>query len=74
MNVPERLLQLEEKIDRALRRSGRDRNEVKLMAVTKTHPLETVEAAWKAGLKLFGESKVQEAAAKFPEFLEKHLK
>ncbi|MCL2129607.1 MAG: YggS family pyridoxal phosphate-dependent enzyme, partial [Treponema sp.] len=33
-----------------------------------------VEAAWKAGLKLFGESKVQEAAAKFPEFLEKHLK
>jgi len=74
VNIPERLLQVEEKIDRALRRAGRNRNEIKLMAVTKNHPLETVEAAWKAGLKLFGESKVQEAMAKFPEFLENHSK
>lgn len=38
----------------------------RLMAVSKTNPAEAVEEALRAGQRLFGENKVQEAAAKFP--------
>ncbi|MDR2786284.1 MAG: YggS family pyridoxal phosphate-dependent enzyme [Treponema sp.] len=54
-----------ERIDAACARSGRKTAEVRLMGVSKFHPLEAIEAAWKAGLTLFGESRVQEAAGKF---------
>jgi len=47
-------------------RSGRDPASVTLLAVTKTHPPETVKAAVEAGQLLFGENKVQEAKAKIP--------
>jgi len=40
------------------------------MGVTKFHPREAVNAAWEAGLRCFGESRVQEAAAKFAGFKE----
>jgi PLP dependent protein len=40
--------------------------EVHLVAVGKTHPAEAIEAALEAGHRLFGENRVQEAAAKFP--------
>lgn len=39
---------------------------VALIAVSKTHPAEAVIAAAEAGQRLFGENRVQEAAAKFP--------
>jgi pyridoxal phosphate enzyme (YggS family) len=39
---------------------------VELIAVSKTHPAEAVIAAAEAGQRLFGENRVQEAAAKFP--------
>ncbi len=39
---------------------------VELIAVSKTHPVEAVIAAAEAGQRLFGENRVQEAAAKFP--------
>jgi hypothetical protein len=39
---------------------------VELIAVSKTHPAEAVIAALEAGQRLFGENRVQEAAAKFP--------
>jgi PLP dependent protein len=41
-------------------------DEVRLVAVGKTHPAEAIEAALIAGHRLFGENRVQEAAAKFP--------
>jgi pyridoxal phosphate enzyme (YggS family) len=40
--------------------------QTRLIAVSKTHPAETVREALAAGHRLFGESKVQEALAKFP--------
>ena len=40
--------------------------QVALVAVSKTHPAEAVIAAAEAGQRLFGENRVQEAAAKFP--------
>jgi pyridoxal phosphate enzyme (YggS family) len=56
---------IRERIDAACARSGRKTEEVRLMGVSKFHPIEAIEAAWKAGLTLFGESRVQEAAGKF---------
>ena len=65
---------LRERIDAACVRSGRKTDEVRLMGVSKFHPLEAVEAAWKAGITLFGENRVQEAAGKFSDgaFRENH--
>jgi pyridoxal phosphate enzyme (YggS family) len=54
----------QEAIAGACRRVGRDRDEVRLMAVTKTHPASAIGAAAELGIRLFGENKVQEFAAK----------
>ena len=70
-DIAARLEFLEERIEAACRRSGRKRSEIKLMAVTKFHPLESVEAAYGAGIRLFGENRVQEGREKFSKFWEK---
>jgi uncharacterized pyridoxal phosphate-containing UPF0001 family protein len=46
--------------------------DVHLVAVGKTHPAEAIEAALQAGHRLFGENRVQEAAAKFPALRARH--
>ena len=56
-----------EKISEACYRSGRSPQEVTLMAVTKTHPLEATEWALEAGLRHVGENRVQELARKHPQ-------
>jgi pyridoxal phosphate enzyme (YggS family) len=60
------------RIERAAERSGRDPRSVALLAVTKSHSADTVRAAARAGLTLFGENRVAEGAAKIeavrPEF------
>ena len=56
------------RIEREAQRAGRDPAEVKLVAVSKTHPAALVrEAAAVAGLKEFGENRVQEAESKIEE-------
>lgn len=61
-----------EKIGAAAARSGRKADEVTLMAVSKFHPVEAVEAAYACGLRRFGENRVQEAEAKYlPELYRK---
>jgi len=59
---------MNEKIEAACLRCGRMRREIGLMAVTKFHTLEAVEAAWQAGIRLFGENRVQEATEKYTGF------
>ena len=54
------------KIDAACKRTGRDKNEVEIIAVTKTHGEDVVREAWQAGMTIMGENKVQEAAWKKP--------
>ena len=71
-SIAARLERLEEKIEAACRRSGRKRQEIKLMGVTKFHPLEAVEEAYTAGIRFFGESRVQEGTEKFSRFWEAH--
>jgi len=55
-----------ERLDGACRRAGRDPSSLRLMGVSKFHGADAVLAARKAGIRLFGESRVQEAAGKFP--------
>jgi pyridoxal phosphate enzyme (YggS family) len=54
------------RIAAAARAAGRDPTAVALVAVSKTHGIEAVEAALAAGQMVFGENRVQEAAGKFP--------
>jgi len=63
---------IRERMAAAASRAGRKGSEIELLAVTKFHPVEAVLAAWDAGLRAFGESRVQEAEAKFPAFLAAH--
>lgn len=53
-----------QRIGEACARSGRDPGEVTLVGVSKTHPAAVLAAAWRAGLRVFGENRVQEAVAK----------
>ena len=53
-----------ERIAAAAERSGRESTAVKLVAVSKTHPAETLRAAIAAGASVLGENKVQEAEPK----------
>ena len=53
-----------EKVERAAERSGRNLSDIKIIAVSKTHPVETVLAAVEAGITVFGENRVDEALAK----------
>jgi len=55
------------RIAAAARAAARDPDTVALLAVAKTQPEAAVAAAIAAGHRLFGENRVQEAAAKFPE-------
>ena len=62
---------INEKIRQAEKASGRAEGSVKLMAVSKFHPVEAVIQALEAGQTLFGENRVQEAYSKFPPVFEK---
>lgn len=71
-----RLAAIEQRIDAACRRARRERSSVRLMAVSKTHPAESIQEAAEAGLTLFGENRVQEFERKragLPENIEVHL-
>jgi len=56
-----------ERMAAACGRSGRRADAVELLAVTKFNPAEAVLAAYAAGVRSFGENRVQEAEGKFPE-------
>jgi PLP dependent protein len=60
----ERLLRLQEAIAAAAKRARRHPDEIELIAVSKTQPVESVQQAMRAGLLHFGENKVQEAHGK----------
>ena len=60
------LAHVHDRIAAAARQAGRSPQDVTLVAVSKTHPAEAVAAALAAGQLVFGENRVQEAAAKFP--------
>ena len=67
------LKDVEQRILEACKRAGRDRNEVTLIAVSKTKPVEMLEEIYDEDIRYFGENKVQELCDKF-EVMPKDIK
>lgn len=67
-----RLKAIREEIARLAQRAGRDPAGVVLECVSKTQSAERIEVAIKAGQRLFGENRVQEAEAKWPPLRDKY--
>ena len=63
----DRIVQVEERIAHACVRSGRKREEIALVAVTKKFSAAVIQEAYEAGLRVFGENYVQEFERKRPE-------
>jgi hypothetical protein len=66
MDFAENLDSIQRRIRAACGRAGRDEHSVLLLAVSKTHPAETIQEAVNEGQIFFGENKIQEAKAKIP--------
>ncbi len=66
VSLADNLTLIQQRIRTACDRAGREVDSVTLLAVSKTHPADTIKAAADLGLLLFGENKVQEAKAKIP--------
>ncbi len=77
-SIAHNLRNLHQQISEACGRAGRNPADVRLMAVSKMHPVEALLEAYAAGQRLFGENRVQEWQSKHPvtqslEGLEAHL-
>jgi pyridoxal phosphate enzyme (YggS family) len=68
----ERLAEVRDRIARAARLARRSPGEVTLIAVSKTHGSDAILPLIEAGQRVFGENRVQEAAAKWPELRQRH--
>ena len=64
MSITENLSMVENKMAAACKRAGRERDEVKLIAVSKTQPVEAIREAIEYGINSFGENRVQELREK----------
>ena len=68
VDVAGNLARVRSEVDAACVEAGRDPADVRLLPVSKTHPVVVLEAAYAAGARLFGENKVREAAEKAEAF------
>ena len=77
MDLRPAIQELKERVEHAAKACGREAGDIRIMAVSKTQSLEAMRAAYDAGLRLFGESRVAEAAEKlsggFPLDAEIHM-
>jgi pyridoxal phosphate enzyme (YggS family) len=64
MNIEQKVRDVERRIAHACERAGRSPDEVTLVAVTKTIAVPAIEAAFNAGIRNFGENRLQEAKPK----------
>jgi pyridoxal phosphate enzyme (YggS family) len=72
--IPRRLAEVRDRIANAAGRAGRKPQDVRLIAVSKTHPIDAVRAAAEAGQVDFGENKVQEALQKIAQSADTRLR
>ena len=64
--IADNIRSVETRIQNACERAGRNRDDVTLICVTKTMPVEDLRQAYDAGQRCFGENRVQEINDKFP--------
>ena len=67
MSVTDNIAEVRQRIAAATQRAGRNPNEISLIAVSKTFPSGHIREAYNAGVRLFGENRVQEFAGKIAE-------
>ena len=72
MSISDNIQNIKNTIADEEKKAGRAPGSVKLMAVSKFHTSEEIEEAIKAGIRLFGENRVQEAESKFPALIQKY--
>ncbi|MBI2853813.1 MAG: YggS family pyridoxal phosphate-dependent enzyme [Chloroflexi bacterium] len=70
MDISANVRRLQEHVARACERAGRSPKEVTIVGVIKTVPVEAIREAFLAGIRQFGENRVQEAAEKKPHFVD----
>jgi len=70
--IKSNLFEVEQNIIKACEKSGRHRDEITLIAVSKTKPVSLLEEAYETGMRNFGENKVQELCEKY-EVMEKDI-
>ena len=68
--IRENLKEVEQLVEAACNRAGRSREEVILISVSKTKPVEKLQEAYEAGARYFGENKVQELCDKYEQLPE----
>ncbi|WP_163327647.1 YggS family pyridoxal phosphate-dependent enzyme [Desulfurobacterium thermolithotrophum] len=66
MEIRENVKRIKERIEKACERAKRSPDEVFILAASKTRAPEEIRKAFEAGIKLFGENRVQEAREKIP--------
>jgi pyridoxal phosphate enzyme (YggS family) len=64
MSIAENVVVVRKRIEAAARRAGRNADEIVMMGVSKTFPAEAISEAYAAGIRVFGENRVQEFAEK----------
>jgi pyridoxal phosphate enzyme (YggS family) len=69
LDIAENIATVQERIASACERAGRDPNEITLVAVSKKKPAEHILEAINAGLREFGENRIEEAAIKIPDVM-----
>ncbi|MCK4427501.1 MAG: alanine racemase, partial [candidate division Zixibacteria bacterium] len=75
-SVEENIKDIWSRIEKAAEKTGKSKEDIKLVAVTKTVEVERIKEAINCGIQVIGENRVQEAEAKFDhitEEVEKHL-
>lgn len=70
LEISQNIKEVKEKIEMAAARSGRKSEDITLVAVSKTQPIEKIIEAKESGLNIFGENKVQEIVDKYPNIIE----
>ncbi len=64
MSIVENVADVRRRISAAARAAGRNPDDITLMAVSKTFPADSIREAYAAGLRIFGENRVQEFSGK----------
>ena len=64
VSIENNITSVKQRIEQAAAQVGRDPNSIKLLAVSKTRPINDIQVAFKAGLNALGENYVQEATDK----------
>ena len=72
--IKENLEKVEKNIQAALKKANREEKEAILIAVSKTKPISLLQEAYKAGIRDFGENKVQELVEKYEQMSNQEIR